>query len=865
MRIFRDQTSLAANPALWRSIEEALTESQYFLLLACPSSAKSEWVQKEIDWWLQNRSVEKLLIALTDGTIAWDEKTRDFDWRRTTAISPSLQGMLPGEPLYADFRVAKARQSYRRSDAAYRSAILDIAAPLSGRSKDDLDGEDIRQHRIALRTAGAVASFIVVLTVMAGIGMSLARQRQKTAASRALASEAASHLDDETDLALLLSLEARRIADTVESRRSLLTALQRIPGLAGFLWGHSDAVTKAVISPDGQTVLSAGWDDRIVLWSVSTHQAIGQPIAGPRDAVGVAFSPDGSRFASAGDGMIVIWDTSSHLPEGEPLKYAGEEFIHVAFSPNGKMLAASTDAYGAHPARIVLFDVATHGVVGSPIEGSTFAFSPDDTLLAIAQYENLALFDLRTHRATIKALTGHTRNISVVEFSRNGAVVAAGSEDKTVVLWEVKSHRRLGSLAGHTNTVTSLLFNRSGTVLLSGGADGKIIRWDAENLEALDTPVKDLNAVICSIFLGPGGRVTAVACQKNHVLLISVNSDPALGRRIRAPDAGFSNLAFSPDGRTLVSSAEFGDVTEWDVSNGVPVGAPLSGHNRQVTSLAYAPDGKTLVSGSLDGTLIFWNMATHKAIGPPVGASGSPVWSLAWSPDGKTVVSGGDAEVVFWEAATHRQLGPPVASQTGRIWALAFSPDGRIFGSAGNDRVVTIWKAGTHVIPVKTFASSLEGHYEWLTPAGLSFSPDGTLLAASTLENSVTIWSLKSGQPLQPTLYGHTQSVSTLNFAPDGKILASGSDDGEIRLWDVETHDPIGILVGQQKAIKSVTFGPAGGILASAGEDESIIFWEVDYEAWSTRACGIANRNLTRTEWDTYLGNRPYQKTCPHL
>ena len=66
MRIFRDKTSLSANPALWRSIEQALTDSEYFLLLASPSSAKSPWVQKEIEWWLHNRPAEKMLISVAD-------------------------------------------------------------------------------------------------------------------------------------------------------------------------------------------------------------------------------------------------------------------------------------------------------------------------------------------------------------------------------------------------------------------------------------------------------------------------------------------------------------------------------------------------------------------------------------------------------------------------------------------------------------------------------------------------------------------------------------------------------------------------------------------------------------------------------
>ena len=119
-----------------------------------------------------------------------------------------------------------------------------------GRAKDDLDGEDIRAHRRTERIAWAAALFIVILGLIAGIGVNMAHERQKIAASRALASEAISHVDDRS-LALLLSIESGRIADTVESKRSLLTAIQRVPKAETFLWGHTDAVTKAVFSPDG--------------------------------------------------------------------------------------------------------------------------------------------------------------------------------------------------------------------------------------------------------------------------------------------------------------------------------------------------------------------------------------------------------------------------------------------------------------------------------------------------------------------------------------------------------------------------------------------------------------------------------------
>jgi hypothetical protein len=90
MRVFLDKTSLSANPALWPTIERALGQSEFFLLLASPTSANSRWVQQEVHWWLENKTAKNLVICLTDGVILWDDKAGDFDWEKTNAIPSSL-------------------------------------------------------------------------------------------------------------------------------------------------------------------------------------------------------------------------------------------------------------------------------------------------------------------------------------------------------------------------------------------------------------------------------------------------------------------------------------------------------------------------------------------------------------------------------------------------------------------------------------------------------------------------------------------------------------------------------------------------------------------------------------------------------
>lgn len=151
MRVFRDKTSLSATPALWPSIEAALGQSEFFLLLASPDAASSSWVEKEVKWWLTNRPHNRLFIVLTEGAIAWNGEERDFDWKKTTALPCCLKGKFSEEPLHVDLTWARHEEQLSLRHSRFRAAVLDIAAPLHGREKEDLDGEDVRENRRTLR------------------------------------------------------------------------------------------------------------------------------------------------------------------------------------------------------------------------------------------------------------------------------------------------------------------------------------------------------------------------------------------------------------------------------------------------------------------------------------------------------------------------------------------------------------------------------------------------------------------------------------------------------------------------------------------------------------------------------------------
>src|SRR5882724_6958095 len=102
LRVFRDDTSLSATPHLWPTIEQALGQSRFLILLASPGAAASQWVNREVAYWLEAKSADTLLIAVTDGTLTWDNAANDFASSETTPLPPALKGRFAAEPKWVD-------------------------------------------------------------------------------------------------------------------------------------------------------------------------------------------------------------------------------------------------------------------------------------------------------------------------------------------------------------------------------------------------------------------------------------------------------------------------------------------------------------------------------------------------------------------------------------------------------------------------------------------------------------------------------------------------------------------------------------------------------------------------------------------
>lgn len=329
--------------------------------------------------------------------------------------------------------------------------------------------------------------------------------------------------------------------------------------------------------------------------------------------------------------------------------------------------------------------------------------------------------------------TGHSALVTSVAYSPDGKMLASGSVDRTIKLWDVASGQEILTLCGHKSNVISVAFNHDGKRLASASYDNMIRLWDVERGVTLWT-VEGYRYGVKSVAFSPDGA-TLASTGDNTVKLFEVAS----GRNFRSidlPEGSFSHysqtlqVAFSPDGKYFAVASPFKKAFVWDTAGedaarildgngGAPPAAPPD--SMALASVAFSPDGGLLACGSYDNTIKVWNVKAGREV-KTLGGGQANYTSLAFSLGGDILAAGTKNSVALWDTSTWTER--KEIKVDNNVWGfnyVAFSPDGETIAVAGSDIRMLDVATGSPLFPPGKNAHTF---------SRVVLSPDGKTVAA---------------------------------------------------------------------------------------------------------------------------------------
>jgi len=409
---------------------------------------------------------------------------------------------------------------------------------------------------------------------------------------------------------------------------------------------------------------------------------------------------------------------------------------------------------------------------------------------------------------------GHTGMVMSAAFAPQGDLLATGSHDATVKLWDPKTGELKRTLEGNTLIVWMLAWSPQGDVLATVSGDETLQIWDPR--AGVRLKQIDVNVVVKSVVFSRDGQTLITGDESKLIKFWDRNTGQLL-RTLSGHDGDVRTLAVSPDGTWLASGGLDRTVRIWELPTG-ELRHVLRGHPDTVNSVAISPDGQQLTAGCFDGSLWTWDPVSGESLRNVKGHR-IMVRQVAYTPDGSSLLSGSwDHTVKLWNPATG-ELKQTIATVASRVQCLDISRDGKqvVVGTAENTVQLFELPSGAPGVML--------GHFRGVK--SIAYLPDNRYLAAGCADGVVRIWNTESGDlhRLLPVMRSVVTAMPNA-LIRGGKGLAAGTPEGKVILFDLERDAPPQTL-SIQGAVYSVAATRDGQLLAAGTDDGWLTVWDV--------------------------------------